>query len=260
MTWLALFLLGIGLADIVAAARPDLPTSSGPARWLPAAIGGAAAVLLGALAGFATVPDWVALAVIVAAIVGWRALLPDGERDSSYARRTLAGIILPSVALIALSGYASPVRGPLAQWLAWIDFPALASFTAERALLLAALVLVNTMTANQIVRLVLVSVNARPPRRGAPPPAEPLLAPPSEKLRGGRLLGPMERLLVIGFGAAGYLEAAGIVVAAKGLLRFPELQAAARSDETSVDEVTEYFLVGTFTSLLVALASVVLLA
>ena len=55
-------------------------------------------------------------------------------------------------------------------------------------------------------------------------------------------------------------DLAGLVVAAKGLLRFPELQAAARNDATHVDEVTEYFLVGTFTSLLVALASVVLLA
>ena len=37
----------------------------------------------------------------------------------------------------------------------------------------------------------------------------------------------MERLLIIGFGAAGHIEAAAVVVAAKGILRFPELQAAA---------------------------------
>ncbi|MFZ2427596.1 MAG: hypothetical protein WAW71_05580, partial [Propioniciclava sp.] len=76
----------------------------------------------------------------------------------------------------------------------------------------------------------------------------------------GRLLGPMERLLVIGFGATGHVEAAAVVVAAKGLLRFPELQAAARQEPRAVDEVTEYFLVGTFSSLLLALGSVVLLA
>mgnify|MGYP006906538022 FL=1 len=69
----------------------------------------------------------------------------------------------------------------------------------------------------------------------------------------------MERLLIIGFGAAGHIEAAAVVVAAKGILRFPELQAAARREPRAVDEVTEYFLVGTFASLLVALASVVLL-
>ena len=36
-------------------------------------------------------------------------------------------------------------------------------------------------------------------------------------------LGPLERLFILGLGLAGNLTAAAIVVAAKGLLRFPEL-------------------------------------
>ena len=48
---------------------------------------------------------------------------------------------------------------------------------------------------------------------------------PSDQLRGGRLLGPMERVLILGLGLAGQLTAAGLVIAAKGLIRFPELQA-----------------------------------
>ena len=71
---------------------------------------------------------------------------------------------------------------------------------------------------------------------------------------GGRLLGPMERLVILGLGLAGDYTAAGIVVAAKGLLRFPELQAARK--EPTIAAVTEYFLVGSFTSWLLALGGI----
>lgn len=51
-------------------------------------------------------------------------------------------------------------------------------------------------------------------------------------------------------------------MAAKGLVRFPELNAASRNAPTRprIDEVTEYFLIGSFASILVALASVALTA
>lgn len=56
----------------------------------------------------------------------------------------------------------------------------------------------------------------------------------------------MERVFILGLGLAGQITAASIVIAAKGLIRFPELQSA-KDDTTSVkgdgiDEVTEYFL------------------
>lgn len=259
MTWLALLLLGVSLADLVAAARPRLPA------WVAPALG--SVVVAGvALLSFTDDGNIWAVGFIVAALVLWRVMLARGETDATSARRALAALVLPAGVLLALSGWASPVHGPLATWLQWIDLPFLRGFSPDRTLLLVALALANTTTANHVVRLVLVSIHARPPRRasGASVPTgattgEPG-APASEKLRGGRLLGPMERLMILGLGAAGYVAAAGLVVAAKGLLRFPELQAAARNDATHVDEVTEYFLVGTFTSLLVALASVVLLA
>ena len=51
-------------------------------------------------------------------------------------------------------------------------------------------------------------------------------------------------------------------IAAKGLIRFPELQAkrdeSSTVDAVGIDEVTEYFLVGSFVSWLVALASLAL--
>ena len=63
---------------------------------------------------------------------------------------------------------------------------------------------------------------------------------------------------IVGLGLAGYLTAASIVIAAKGLLRFPELQS--KREQVWIHRLTEYFLVGSFVSWLMALASLALLA
>lgn len=106
-------------------------------------------------------------------------------------------------------------------------------------------------TGNQLVRLVLGSVGA------VRPAGEPQ---PSDRLKGGRLLGPMERLLILGLGLGGQLAAASAVVAAKSIIRFPEINAQkARENGTiGIDDVTEYFLVGSFASWIVALGGLVL--
>jgi hypothetical protein len=78
-----------------------------------------------------------------------------------------------------------------------------------------------------------------------------------KKLKGGRVLGPMERLFIILLGHSGQLGAAAIVVAAKGLLRYPELQRTER--EEGPTDVSEYFLIGSFASWLVALAGLVVI-
>jgi hypothetical protein len=79
-------------------------------------------------------------------------------------------------------------------------------------------------------------------------------------LKGGRLLGPMERLLILGLGLAGQLAAATAVVAAKSIIRFPEINAqkAQENGTIGIDEVTEYFLVGSFASWIVALGGLAL--
>ncbi len=83
---------------------------------------------------------------------------------------------------------------------------------------------------------------------------------PSDRLKGGRLLGPMERLLILGLGLAGQLAAATAVVAAKSIIRFPEINAqkARENGGIGIDEVTEYFLVGSFASWILALGGVAL--
>ena len=83
---------------------------------------------------------------------------------------------------------------------------------------------------------------------------------PSDRLKGGRLLGPMERLLILGLSLAGQLTAATAVVAAKSIIRFPEINAQKVRDNggIGIDDVTEYFLVGSFASWIVALGGLAL--
>ena len=77
-------------------------------------------------------------------------------------------------------------------------------------------------------------------------------------LRGGRLLGPMERVIVAAGVVSGGVAAAAFVIAAKGLLRFREIRSVSEdgggAEQARIDEVTEYFLVGTFASVLLAAA------
>lgn len=135
--------------------------------------------------------------------------------------------------------------------------------SVDRLLLVVGAFLVQLSTGNVVVRLVLRATGTLSPNRGTGSQEVQrvrLLEGPAHSLKGGRLLGPMERVFILGLGLTGQFTAAGIVVAAKGLLRFPELQAARDSSRgPGIHAVTEYFLVGSFASWLIALAAVALL-
>lgn len=248
MSWLAAWLIAVGVLDLTRmvmpqAARRDVPL-----------VGAATLLAVALLAGLTGLADVLALTASLVPLLGWwwfadRGLGQSGGGAHVRALLCLAGGV---AGLIGLSGWASPVQGPLATWLGWAQPPLIAGHDPGRVLFVLGVLLVNLATANVVVRLVLIAVGALRPGGVGPQPAD--------RLRGGRLLGPMERLLIIGLGLAGQLTAASIVIAAKGLLRFPELQSTSRDGTSGVsgvgiDEVTEYFLVGSFVSWLLALGS-----
>ncbi|MHA3702716.1 hypothetical protein ACXR2U_11085 [Jatrophihabitans sp. YIM 134969] len=246
MTGLACWLVVVGLVDLARSGR----VVRGTVRTV--ALGAPALVLL-ALTAFAAGPHgavgvtaWVVgglalVAWLVGAADGWA---PSGAAPLRASRLAFGGFAVGVVAF-AVAGARAGDPGVLD---GLVRSSVLAGrVTSEQAALVAAVVLVQFGTANLLVRLLLDRV-------GVP-------APDNEKrLRGGRFLGPMERLLIVGLGLAGSLGGAAVVVAAKALLRFPELREARRGDPGGPSDVTEYFLVGSFASWIVAFGSLALAA
>ena len=239
MSAIAVFLIALGVADLCRRATS--------AVWPPLLIGPVTVLACAALGALWHAGDIALLVLTAAAVIAWEWLCARSERTGT-AQGAPMTVFSSALALLAvMSGWSSPAGGVVARWSAWVHLP-LGHVTPTRLLMLVGVVLVQFATANQLVRLVLGSVGA------VRPAGEPQ---PSDRLKGGRLLGPMERLLILSLGVGGQVAAASAVVAAKGIIRFPELNAQTnRNGAVGIDAVTEYFLVGSFTSWLLALGGI----
>jgi hypothetical protein len=155
-----------------------------------------------------------------------------------------------SVAMLIMSDHvAASSSGPLGRFLSGNSITRLASLGVEKACWLLAVGVFFTSPCNSLVRMALESV-------GTP------VAKAQQRLKGGRLIGPLERMLIFGLASAGASTAAALVVSAKGLLRFPELNVIRDQDPSGdtrrIDEVTEYLLVGSLVSWTLALVPLLL--
>jgi hypothetical protein len=247
VSWLALLLLGFAVSDLVFSVRPM--------RHLPEVLGALVAVLAGLLGALTAPRDLVALAVLALLVLAWGQSVTRGFA-SGRAWVPLAVFGASLLAALVLSPLAGEVDGVVGTWLERTPVAVLAGLEGDRALLLTSVLLAQLSTGNVLVRLVLTATGTVDPRR------LPGREVPSYRLKGGRLLGPMERVFIVGMGLAGELTAASVVVAAKGLLRWPELQASREQHArgAGIHAVTEYFLVGSFLSWMLALGGLVLLA
>ena len=239
MSAVAVLLIAAGIAD--ACRRLTRPL------WLPATIGPAVVVMCALLAGLWRLGDIPLLLIAGMATVGWVLLSAHAELTNAHQRAPLALFGITLGMLILLSGWGSRVGGLVPRWTDWVGLP----IGPDRLLMMAGVVLLQLVTGNQLVRLILASVGAVKPA-GQPQP--------SDRLKGGRLLGPMERLLILGLGLGGQLAAATAVVAAKSIIRFPELNAqkSRENGNVGIDDITEYFLVGSFASWILAFAGLAL--
>ena len=170
---------------------------------------------------------------------------PDRTGPSRGRARSLALLALGGGTVAAVLGAALLSAEPVLP--ARLGDTVLARWPASDVVVATGVVLAQLASANVVVRLVLDAV-------GVPATSN------EKQLKGGRVLGPMERLFIVGLGAVGELTAAALVIAAKGLLRFPELQRAQQQlPPDGPSDVTEYFLVGSFASWLVALGGAALI-
>lgn len=156
---------------------------------------------------------------------------------------------------IIFSGQLESSGGGFSVWFSNLQWTALTSVPPGHAAMGFAGFLFLTSTSNRMVSAVL-QVAGTPVEKG------------EQLLKGGRLLGVMERWIVAGMVLVGEPAGAAIIFAAKGLLRFPTVRDSAAPDDIensdepgwAAAEYSEYFLVGTFSSLLIAAAVAVLIA
>lgn len=172
--------------------------------------------------------EWFALAALGAAVLlalpaWWQGALPARQRALLAAGA--AGLLLAGCAVVVFAPTAA-LEGPVAPDLA----VALATVLAVTG-------------GGPATAAVFEVVDARGDREG---PGSVLGA--GDVLRGGAWIGALERAAVVAALAGGWPEGVAVVLAVKGLGRYPEL----RSGESP--GAAERFIIGTFTSVLWAVA------
>ncbi len=258
MIGFGLVLAAVGLGDLAAAGLSGLPLRH--ADVLRGTAVAAAVAAAGALAAEAPLGSAVAVtALATVTFYSWALLRRESARAGEAAGR-LALYALMALGLglatgLVLSGQWNDIAGDrLDRWLLDLPYPVIAGAdVGSFSLALGALAFL-TSSANGAVRMLLRAAGG------------PHLEEQAEVLRGGRVIGVLERLLVFGLAVAGQLGAAALVATAKGVLRFPELSKLPAGpevdDETGLpgraDYATEYFLLGSLSSWSLALSAAVL--
>jgi len=232
---LSLALLGFAVADLMRWS----PEPVSKTRTSLATLGATAVTLATARLSGLSALDALVIGVITLVVVTIWLLFDRPALKYCGPGYRLGWILAVLLVAFAASGSADTVSGPLGRWYSSLPFAFARSIGIDQFLLGVSAALFLLATANRIVRLVLEAA-------GTP------AATGETTLSGGRLLGPMERLFVGAMVLSGNLTGAAVIIAAKGLLRLPEIRSNADQLEGADDQVTEYFLIGTFCSLLLA--------
>ncbi|MFK7829400.1 MAG: hypothetical protein AB8B57_06440 [Congregibacter sp.] len=259
MTSLAAILIVIALADWL------YQGNEAAAGQLLSLLTAASLAITAALLNWFSYDSWeVGLLTVLTVFVGilvWTRL----RDQSSQSGRCLALAAL--TAAIAIGGLVTPALAPVdvvqtsalhsyaASYLGKLPWTQLADMSPELVFLILATLLFLGSTANAIVKTVMTLIRTGDYEESG------------EQLKGGRYIGPLERWLIFGLALAGQPTAAALVISAKSIIRFPELQSKARprrshdndtgdSPHTAaqqIDELTEYFLIGSLLSWSLAL-------
>ena len=253
MIAVGIWLISIGLADLVAGLSGE-PKAG--ARSISAIATGVVAPLVLGLAVGATASTLLLLTLLTGVTAAsWIVVRQDASRVTAL--KALWALLILLIAFVAASLLGTePVSSfgddpLLARGLRHLPFPLVAGATLEQAVFVGGVLTTLFATSNAIVRLVLTAMGTK-------------FSNAEQRLRGGRVIGPLERVLIFGLGLAGQATAAALVIGAKGLLRYPELNGlrnepgAAGPPARTIDVVTEYLLIGSLTSWLLALFPLVL--
>ncbi|MCT9821452.1 hypothetical protein N3K63_14295 [Microbacterium sp. W1N] len=226
-------MIGAGLV-LLAVGGADLIRLSAPRRARGVLFALAALLLIIGSAG-ADAAVWAFVAIAVAAL--WLVAMPHrrGGRAGLWPVVLVAAVCAGAVAV----GGVRADQGPLGQL--WPVATPLGAVSLDVAVLVVGAMVFLLESGNVIVRAALQSGDV------ADDEQRPML-------KGGRLIGPLERLLVFALSLTGAFTLLAAVLAAKGIVRFPEIS---RDGDGGVR--AEYFLVGSLVSWVTALAAAFLI-
>ena len=212
-------------------------------------LGWLAALAVGASSAAAWSNLWPSFIAVALGLVAWLALKTSAVQSSAAkpdrtAAVAVAVLAIATVSVIALSDSGATFQ-PVSSVLAGADLPARLTADPRGMVILCGVLVWLTSSANALVRMLLKAAHSNVETGEA-------------NLRGGRLIGALERLLVFGMALAGEPGAGAIVITAKGLLRFPELRRGV--NDADAHQVSEYLLLGSLASLAAGLTWVPLLS
>ncbi len=227
MIILGVFLAMIGVADLMRT------VNSGRLGQVAALVVAAFVAILGFWGTGRDFADLWLLVVGVLLVTAW--VFADRIPQEGAQRLALVALAGAMLLILAFGQHVEQQTGWLTRWYPGLAIDNLDRVPFEKFVLATGVFLVLQSTANIVVRLVLRS-------------AGPGVMESAQTLKGGRILGPLERTLLFAMCLGGHFGAVGAVVAAKGILRFPEIS---RADDDG--DLAEYVLVGSFVSWLLAL-------
>jgi len=240
------WMIGLAISVSIGNAKADASWCDRVARSLPgvASTGGALA-----LTGISAAQGTTATTLAFIGLGAWAALVPrvESARSAKIALAVIGGV--SAVALITAGGWSSGGHSHLSEWLGTSPLTESHRLTETQALIGLGGLAFLVWPSNQLVRLTLQAAEA-----GA--------SPTVSKIKGGRIIGPIERLLITILALLGEATPAALIASAKGLLRYPELKGMGADDGegSDVHAATEYLLIGSVTSWLIAIAIAALLA
>ncbi|MFD6813499.1 hypothetical protein [Enteractinococcus coprophilus] len=222
-------ILAVGVTDLIGLAQARLPVQT--VRYVQLVWWVAVTVA----AAFWIRPEgWVgAVAAFVAAAWYFIAERMNGPVEQSGQARSVPELFAWSAVglVVILAGFT------------WLDI-ALLSAAVPAGLMWLALAILLTQTGNRLTRAILL-LSGR--ELGADGQAAG--AVPGSRLKGGRVIGPLERIFIMVLAVVGAYHVVAALMAAKGIVRFPEISAdAKRDDPVQAGTKAEEFLVGSLAS------------
>ncbi|MFG6403292.1 hypothetical protein [Microbacterium sp. P04] len=231
MIAVGLILGAIGLAD---AFRPLLAPRR---QWIVLAAIAVVVFVVGLVAGS---PAAAVLALVCAALWVW--LVPLGGRSRAGFWPAVGLAVVCALCLALGSG--EPTAGVLSS--TWRLHSPVGPVSLDQSILVLGIVVFLLESANAVVRVALAEEGVETP---ADPDHDPGIAESPSSLKGGRLIGPIERVIVLSLTLATAYPLLAAFIAAKGIVRFPEI-----SRDSGTGNRAEYFLIGSLVSWLQALA------